>query len=202
MDGGEAGVVIVKRSVAAALLLLASGCATVTRREPAPKLWSGLERGRNAVGFRTMQRIAVWYPAASGGESLRFRDYAGSIDELEKSLHAKHMPDDAIGELFDTRMLARRDATAIDDKRPVVTIVTGDGESAADYAVLGEFLASHGYVVAAAPAKANIDALPGGHSSLFLHNVDVTTWTFVSSPADAKRRSEKILAFVANHFAR
>ena len=202
MDGGEAGVVIAKRSVSAALLLLAGGCATITRQEKAPLLWAGLQRGSHQVGFRTVGPSNIWYPAATGGEPLRLRDYAGSLDDLEAALHKKHFSDQGIVDLFDMRMLARRDAQAVGEKTPVVTIIMKDGEFAADHAVLGEFLASHGSVVIAAPANAKIDAVPGGKSSLFLHNVDVTTWTFLSSPADAKQKAEKMLAFVANHFAR
>jgi hypothetical protein len=37
---------------------------------------------------------------------------------------------------------------------------------------------------------------------MFLHNLDVTTWTFVLTPADAKQKAEKILAFVEAHFTR
>lgn len=202
MDRGEDGVVIARRAVAAALLILMSGCATVTRQEAAPKLWPGLERGSSLVGFRTVHQVSVWYPATGGGEPLRFRDYAGSLDDLETSLHAKHLPDRAIVDLFDTRMSARRGARAIEEKLPVVTIVTRDGESAADYAVLAEFLASHGYVVTAAPADANLDAVPGSRTALYLHNVDVTTWTFLASPAVATQKAGEMLGFVAAHFAR
>lgn len=202
MDGGEAGAVTAKRSVAAALLVLVSACATITRQKTVPPLWSGLRRGSSQVGFRTIGASNVWYPASSGGGPLRLRDYAGAPDDLEAALHQKHFSDQDIIDLLDTRMLAKRDAQAAGDKHPVVTLVMKDGESAADHAVLGEFLASHGYVVIAAPANAKIDAVPGGKSSLFLHNVDVTTWTFLSSPADAKQRAGKVLAFVDTHFAR
>ena len=202
MDGGETGVVIAKRSVVAALLVLLSGCATATRREDVPALWAGLQRGTSHIGFRTVGQSNVWYPASSGGQPLRLRDYAGALGDLEAALHKKHFSDQGIVDLLDMRMLARREAQAVGDKQPVVTIVMNDGQSAADHAVLGEFLASHGYVVIAAPANAKMDVVPGGKSSLFLHNVDVTTWTFLSSPADAKQKAENMLAFVANHFAR
>ena len=205
MDGGRsAGVVNTRRCLAASLLvILASGCAAVTtRQKSAPKLWAGLERGDSKVGFRTAGQVSVWYPAASGGEVLHFGDYAGAHDDLEKSLRAKHFSDQMIADLFGTRMFARRDAVAVENKVPVAMIVLKDGESAADHAVLAEFIASHGYVVGAAPAKANIDAVQGGRPSLFLHNLDVTTWTFVLTPADAKQKAEKILAFVEAHFTR
>ena len=193
-----------KRSVAAALLVLVlvSGCATVTRQKTVPPLWSGLQRGSSPVGFRNIGASNVWYPASSGGEPLRLRDYAGALDDLEAALHKKHFSDQDIVDLLDTRMLAKRDAQAVGDRHPVVTLVMKEGESAADHAVLGEFLASHGYVVIAAPANAKIDVVPGGKSSLFLHNADVTTWSFLSSPADAKQKAENLLAFVADHFAR
>jgi hypothetical protein len=189
---GAAGVVSRRRCLAAALLVLTSGCATVTTREP----WPDLPRGQYKVGFRTVSSISVWYPASSGGETLRFRDYAPALDELETSLHAKHFSDQAIVDLFDTRMSARRDAVAIDRKFPVVMIVTGGSESAADHAVLAEFLASHGYVIAVASAKANIDSI---RPTIYLHDTGVNTWTFVSNPADAKQKAEKMLLFLTNH---
>ncbi len=45
-------------------------------------------------------------------------------------------------------MYARRDAPAIREKFPLVLIAQGNGNTANDQAVLAEFIASHGYVVA------------------------------------------------------
>ena len=197
MDGGAAGLLSNRRCLGAALLVLASGCATVaTRQEAVPRLWAGLERDEHNVGFRTSGEISVWYPASSGGEALRFRDYAAALDELETSLHAKHFSDQAIVDLFETRMYARRDALAIEGKFAVVMIVTREGESAADHAVLAEFLASHGHVVAVAPPNANVDAI---RPTVFLHNVDAPTWTFLSSPTQARLAAEKVLQFIQSH---
>jgi hypothetical protein len=192
VDSGSAGVVSRRRCLCAVLLVLTSGCATVATREP----WADLPRGQYKVGFRTAGPISVWYPASSGGEALRFRDYAPALDELETSLHAKHFSDQAIVDLFDARMFARRDAMAIDKKFPVVMIVTRDGESAADHAVLAEFLASHGYVIAVATAKANVDSI---RPVIFLHDVGVSTWTFLQSPVEAKGTAEKLLQFLQPH---
>ena len=189
MDGGAAGIVNRLRWLGAALLVLTSGCATVTTREP----WADLPRGQYKVGFRTAAPISVWYPASGGGETIHFREYAPALDELETSLRARHFSDQGIVDLFDTRMFARRGAAAIDKKFPVVMIVTRDGESAADHAVLAEFLASHGYVISVATAKANLDSV---RPTIFLHDVGVTTWTFVSNQADAKQKAEKMLAFL------
>ncbi|HEX7419515.1 MAG TPA: hypothetical protein VF505_06490 [Thermoanaerobaculia bacterium] len=180
-----------RRCLAAALLILTSGCATVTTREP----WPDLPRGQYKVGFRTAGQVSIWYPASSGGEPLRFRDYARTFDELETSLHTRHFSDQAIVDLFDTRMFARRDAAAIDKKFPVVMIVAKDAESAPDHAMLAEFLAGHGYVVAVATAKAPVDSI---RPTIFLHEVDVNTWAFLSNPADAKQKAEKMLAFLTN----
>ncbi len=197
MDEGAARSVSLRRSVAATLLVLMSGCATVTtQREVAPKSWADLKGGENNVGFRTAGQVNVWYPASSGGEPLRFRDYADALDELEASLHAKNLSDQRIVDLFNTRMSARRDAVAAAGRSPVVMIVMKDGESAADYAVVAEFLASHGHVVAVAPPRVNVDAI---RPTLFLHDIDVNTWTFLSSPAEAKTRAEKLLNFIDAH---
>lgn len=177
-----------RRSVAAALLVLMSGCATITTpRDRAPKLWAGLKRGADHVGFRRDGAVSIWYPASAGGEPIRLRDYAVAAGDLAKSLDAQ----------LDTQMFARSDApAATGGKHAIVMIVTKDGESAADHAVLAEFLASHGYVVAVASPKANIKAIK---PTLFLHDVGVDTSRFLSNPADARTRAEKLLEFVAAH---
>ncbi len=121
-------------------------------------LWAGLQPGKYRVGYHVSPRAEdrgpradVWYPAGRGGEQLRFRDYAGTLDELEGFLHAQKISDATIVEYFDAPMYARRDAPAIAGKSPLILIFQGNGQSTMDQAVLAEFLASHGFIVKTIP---------------------------------------------------
>jgi len=53
-------------------------------------------------------------------------------------------------------MLAHRDAAPASGRAPLVVIAQGNGQSAADQAVLAELLASHGFVVATSPSQARL----------------------------------------------
>jgi hypothetical protein len=131
-------------------LLLLSGGQTPSSVLP---LWSDLTPGRHPVGYRTAEtNISIWYPSADSGERLRFRDYIPALEVWDQFLHAQGIPDETIVELFDAPMFARQNAPAIDGEFPVIFIVQGNDQGAADQAVLAEFLASHGYVVATVPS--------------------------------------------------
>lgn len=118
---------------------------------------------------------------------MRFRDYAGSA---------------ASAGLPDRQMMARRDAPPLAKKSPVAVIVMNDGEASADYAPVAEFLASHGYTIAAASAKASLQAVEGSEVPLLLHHIDVSAGALHSEPASAKKRAGKLLVFLDRHFAR
>lgn len=82
---------------------------------------------------------------------MRYRDYVPLLEEADAFLHAMKISDETIVELFDSPMAARRDATPKSGRFPVVLLFQGNGQNAADQAVLAELIASHGYVVATLP---------------------------------------------------
>lgn len=157
------------------------------------------------IGFRVLERldsgratpehpqgrplqIAVWYPAATAGAPLSFRDLvaltatetsfrkpsdAGTASESAVRAYRDFLgkagasPDEVDGWLA-TRMKASRDAPPARGRAPLVLIAQGNGDSAADQAFLAEALALHGYVVATMPSQARIggpmkseDEIPG-----------------------------------------
>ena len=153
------------------MLLIATACATVVT-QPSLPLWGALAPGQYEVGFHT---AGEWYPAAGDGARMRFRDYAGELDHLEAALHEQHVSDEAIVELFDAPMYARRDAPALKETFPLAYIVKGTGQTAADFAVIAEFLASHGYVIRVADEKTK----PGGKAQ-WLHAANASALALVA----------------------
>jgi hypothetical protein len=155
-----------------ALLLLLAACATTS-----PSRF-GLDPGPHRVGFRTEGTTTAWYPAGSKGETLRFRDYAGdTLDDADKFLHGQKMGDQAIVDLFDMPMMATRNARP-DGKRYPLVVVNG---AVLDHALVAEYLASHGFVVAtnvAAAKWADVDSQRVRH----IGNLGVKTWDFVVGP--------------------
>jgi dienelactone hydrolase len=110
-----------------------------------------LQPGPHAVGSRADGALTIWYPALSGGEVMRYRDYVPALEDADAFLHAMKISDETIVGLFDSRMTARRDAPPKQTRFPLVLIFQGNGQNAADQAVLAEHIASHGYVVATLP---------------------------------------------------
>lgn len=121
-------------------------------------------------------QIAVWYPASRSRDApMSYRDYV-ALTAWE--LHPERRPGKAEGEkaveafrfflasarvtasdatrLLDTRMSAVSGATPAIGGFPLVLISLGNGQSAHDEAFLAEYLAGHGYVVAATPSAARI----------------------------------------------
>lgn len=100
--------------------------------------------------------IGLWYPAASGGEPMRYRDYValdGDVEEYRKFLRGNGVMTEAgIDAWLDAPLLAGRGARARAGRFPVVLIAGGMGGALADQAVLAEHLAGRGYVVATTPS--------------------------------------------------
>jgi dienelactone hydrolase len=107
----------------------------------------------------------VWYPARAGGTPVRYADYIRTEATDEDYTRSPRDIDafmaaglkDATGRIgagqanavFGQRMRAVRDASALPGKYPVVIYAPGAGGSGHDPADLGEYLASHGYIVVA-----------------------------------------------------
>jgi hypothetical protein len=164
-----------------ALLLLAGACATALARKQVPSLWGALQPGSHHAGFREADNISIWYPAAADGTQLRFRDYAGTLDDLEALLHEHHVSDRTMVDLFDTPMYAHRDARASTETSGLVIVALTSGQTAADLSILAEFLASHDYIVAALPPSVATAKLRTSFSQAridgaqWLHNVNFSS---------------------------
>jgi dienelactone hydrolase len=65
-------------------------------------------------------------------------------------------------------MLAAYDAPAAKDAAPLVLLAQGNGETAVDQCVLGEYLASCGYVVATSPSQSRITGQPDSEGNVGL----------------------------------
>mmetsp|Transcript_21945 Transcript_21945/g.65813 ORF Transcript_21945/g.65813 Transcript_21945/m.65813 type:complete len:393 (-) Transcript_21945:52-1230(-) len=150
---------------------------------------SGLPKGPYAVGVTTLQfedparadedtgcrklQTEIWYPAAAdcGARANRYSDFLGAAtpDVIQAAEGPK-----AIGGYADGTTIAALDASwpkdALRDARPLegsawpaVVFSHGSGAYRASYIYWTEFLASHGYVVAAAdhPGSARFTLLDG-----------------------------------------
>jgi len=125
---------------------------------------------------------AVWYPAQRGVPSpTRYRDYvqlalrdaapgpdgkARTIDGYVAFLESKGLPAAGIEAWLAAPMTAVRDAAPAPGRFPVVVIAPGFGGAVHDEAVLGEFLASHGYLVA-------VESSPGWRGRRMASDADV-----------------------------
>lgn len=112
--------------------------------------------GRAITGerVRPMQTL-LWYPAAHGGQALRYGDYA-ELAQTEESFDAPRLPAGTLGRrareiraVAAQPMRAMRDAPGATGRFPVVIYAPSFGASAAENADLCEYLASNGYVVIA-----------------------------------------------------
>ena len=119
-------------------------------------LATGLPSGQYAVGFRQLERedltVHVWYPARSSGRAMTFADYLEDRAGFETFLTGAGLGAETINTYLGAVMLATRNAPRAQRRFPLVLVGQGNEQSAADQAVLCEFLAAHGYVVAATPS--------------------------------------------------
>lgn len=166
------------------LVLTLAACATATStRSQVPAIWGGLTSGEHAVGFRSwtlrtdphLLQLSVWYPSERSGAPLTYRDYlllnltetkldpptkpeqAKAAAAAEEFLTSAGLPAASAKSLVSAPVYARRDARALPSRRfPLVLVVQGNGQSASGQAVLSEFLASHGYIVATIPSITRI----------------------------------------------
>ena len=122
-------------------------------------------------------QLSVWYPAASGGRPLVFRDYVvlsaseieggdsaagtasaeGAVQNYRDFLTGAGVAASEVDAWLVTKMRATRDAIPASGRFPLILIAHGNGQSAHDQAFLAELLASRGYTVATVPSQARID---------------------------------------------
>lgn len=151
---------------------IADWFAAKLRGYEAPALWGGLAHGAFAGGFRTLRppgdpslRIDVWYPAAARGAPLTFADYVREADDLRdmpagfpgdgaalapalaRMIGSETIPAETLAGILASPMAAARDAAPAAGRFPLVLWTPRYGTTVMQ-AVLSEFLASHGIVVA------------------------------------------------------
>jgi dienelactone hydrolase len=135
-------------------------------------------------------QVAVWYPAASAtGPVTTYADYLRlaaaettavdtaqlgrkNIDAACAFLLSRSVPESAIVRWFMAPMLAVRDAPPASGRFPLVLVAQGNRQSAGDQSMLGEYLASYGYVVVTSPSQARITGQPDDESKVGLAAVD------------------------------
>ncbi len=124
---------------------------------PAPPIWGRLTAGPYSVGFDRAgegHHVAVWYPANGGGAAMTLADYYSAPERrgLAEGLTRARVSAAAVDAMFGAVMAGRRGAAPRAGRFPVVLIGQGNAQGPADQAVLAEYLASHGYVVATTPS--------------------------------------------------
>lgn len=123
------------------------------------------------AGSRPLQ-VSVWYPSRAPGEAprLRYRDYValtGTEEQPESSGDARAgeeavaryrqlltengVPGPAVASWLGASVMAVRDSPRVPERFPLVLVAQGRFHSAHHQAVLSEYLASHGFVVATTP---------------------------------------------------
>lgn len=153
-------------------------------------LWGDLKPGVHTVGFRLVEaadstrlepggtgvravRISVWYPARPGAaQAMRLRDYAhrlagGGVSPRAAERRALAIaiapgfPESRLDEVMALATEGRFEARPATGRFPVLVFGQGWGyESPLFQVVLAEYLASHGYVVAAAPLVGTRNPIP------------------------------------------
>jgi dienelactone hydrolase len=140
--------------------------------------------GPHAVGVRLIEpATVVWYPAQRPalGAPMTYRDYvalalrdaapqpggkARTVDDYAAFLRSQGVPAPGLEAWLAAPMAAVRDAAAAPGRFPVVIVAPGFGGAAQDEAVLGEFLASHGHLVA-------VESSPGWRGRKMSSDADV-----------------------------
>ncbi|MFY2557104.1 dienelactone hydrolase family protein [Corallococcus terminator] len=118
-------------------------------------------------------QLTLWYPARGGDPALRvhYRDYVGltsteehpeatgdarlandAVTRYEQSLVDHGVPEESTSAWLDSPMAAVPDAPPAPGRFPLVLVAQGRDQSAHHQAVLAEYLASHGYIVATTPS--------------------------------------------------
>jgi hypothetical protein len=126
-----------------------------------PPLWGGLKAGRHTVGYRRASlgagTLHVWFPATDArGKRLRVGGYFDR--ESGEALPAR---------LRDAPSAAFPEAVAAGGPFPLILYAGEPGAAGPDNTVLAEYLASHGYVVAAVSGtETGLDAALGAVAGL------------------------------------
>lgn len=142
------------------IVLIGLGLSCVSRADgqsTSPPLWNGLVPGQFGIGFRRLEggrtHVDVWYPTAAVGAHATYSEYVGTAAaSLTSFLKSTGIGDVTIDSLLKSPMMAIAGAVPVAVAFPLVLFSHGNRQDAADQAVLGEYLASHGFVVASTPS--------------------------------------------------
>ncbi|QSQ27852.1 dienelactone hydrolase family protein [Pyxidicoccus parkwayensis] len=132
--------------------------------------------GKDAADSRPLQ-LTVWYPArgVASTSRLHYRDYVGltgseqqpessedadvsraAVTRYQKLVTDMGLPTTAVSAWLNADVLAARGAAPAPGRFPLVLVAQGRFHSAHHQAVLAEYLASHGYIVATTPFPAHL----------------------------------------------
>ena len=148
---------------------------TLMRRAPAKEGW--------AAAGRPVQ-ITIWSPATARGTPLTYRDYVGltanqasldpatadasaaAVAALRRFVVSTGSSVESVEEWMNMPVAASWNAPKATSRFPLVVIAQGNYHSAYNQAVIGEYLASHGYVVATSPSPLVLEQTPDDASLL------------------------------------
>jgi dienelactone hydrolase len=137
-----------------AITLVLASC-TQQRAVPLPPpLMRGIVRpGSFDVGYRAVVEgnltAHIWYPLRRPEAPLAYADYAGSAAGDIRAFLVGAGVDTAVADsLLRTRMLATRGTDGTSRGRVLILVAQGNAQDVVDQAVLCEYLASRGFVVA------------------------------------------------------
>jgi dienelactone hydrolase len=139
--------------------------------------------GPHTVGIRVIEPVTVvWYPARPAPQApATYRDYvllalrdagpgeegkAPTVAGYTAFLRSKEIPAAGVEAWLDAPMAAIRDAPPAPGLFPVVVVAPGFSGAVHDEAVIGEFLASHGYIAA-------VESSPGWRGRRMRSDADV-----------------------------
>jgi len=109
-----------------------------------------------AVGFAQWQEdglsIGVWYPAVSSETTMVLGDYLEDRAGMEQFMSGAGASRATIDAYPNAPAHAQRDAKPEPIRAPLVLVAQGNQQSFFDQAVLCEYLASHGFIVATIPS--------------------------------------------------
>jgi dienelactone hydrolase len=117
-------------------------------------------------------RISVWYPAIAGARKMRIADYIhnrapetfrtaeAALEKRDARVIAEWVPPQELGKLMQTSVGSYQDALPVAATFPLVLYSGGVNAYTESNVVMAEFVASHGFVVAAVPSLGESDAQP------------------------------------------
>jgi dienelactone hydrolase len=125
--------------------------------DAAPALWGGLVPGNYNVGYQRIQapggQVHLWYPTRDSGSPLRVRDYlADSGAKLTAFLSGVSVTASTTAKLLAAPLYGVHGAAVPATELPLILIAHGNTQDVVDQVVLSEYLASHGFAVAATPS--------------------------------------------------